>query len=230
MKSSLSFCNTSFLVAFLFTVSFLAGCNSSQKSSNQDSITKKSTTVLYSKKAIAADNAASVELTQLIRKVYKWHETAKMKFDGFKPLKRNATDTLYTSIDLDENQKAIEELKQTGLFASSFLSDYRKIAERMDKELRDGSSLWPEGELSTFGDDADAWCNCQDFPVDQYWNIIKLVDVKINNNDADFKWTWGDSFLYKAKATKENGNWRISYLQGFDMNAYNWEWWKKNKK
>ena len=110
MKSTLNFRNTSFLVVFLFTVSFLTSCNSSQKSSSQDSITKKSTPAQDSKKAIATNNADSVELTQLIRKLYKWHETAKTKFDGFKPLKRNATDTLYTSIDLDENQKAIEEL------------------------------------------------------------------------------------------------------------------------
>jgi hypothetical protein len=36
--------------------------------------------------------------------------------------------------------------------------------------------------------------------------------------------------LLQRKAKKGNGVWRISYLQGFDMNAYSWEWWKKNKK
>jgi hypothetical protein len=230
MKPRPNFRNISLFIVFLFTLSFLAGCNSSQKSSNKDSLTKKSATIRNPKNSISAYGTDSIELTNLVKKLYQWHETAKMKFDGFKPLKRNAADTLYTSLDLDENQKAIEELKRTGLFASSFLNDYRKIAERMDKELRDGSSLWPEGELSTFGDDVDAWCNCQDFPVDQYWNIIKLIDIKINNNNADFKWTWGDNFFYKTKATKEDGSWRISYLQGFDMNAYSWGWWKKNKK
>jgi hypothetical protein len=208
---------------------FLVDCKDSRKPSRRDSLIKETTIVQDSKKAVSAAETDSVKLTRLVRDLYKWHETKRMKYEGFKPLKRNATGTLYTSIDLDENQKAIEELKQTGLFASDFLNEYRKIAERMDKELRDGSSLWPEGELSTFGDDVDAWCNCQDFP-DQYWNVIKLADIKINNKNADFKWTWGDNFYYKTKAIKENGNWRISYLQGFDMNAYSWEWWKKNKK
>lgn len=227
MNPILSFRNNVVFIFFLLTVLFFVDCNGSQKSSSQDSLIK-TTTVHDLKKAVSAAETDSAKLTRLVRDLYKWHETGKIKYDGFKPLKRNATDTLYTSIDLDENQKAIEELKQTGFFANDFLNEYRKIAERMDKELRDGSSLWPEGELSTFGDDVNSWCNCQDFP-DQYWNVIKLVDIKINNQNADFKWTWGDNFYYKTKAIKENGSWRISYLQGFDMNAYSWEWWKKNK-
>lgn len=100
----------------------------------------------------------------------------------------------------------------------------------MDKELQDGSSLWPEGELSTFDTDDDAWCDCQDTPVDNYWTIIKINNLKINSNSADFKWTWGGDFNYSTKAAKENGVWKISYLQGFDINAYNWGWVTKNKK
>jgi len=221
---------TSLKLCIIISISLLIACKGKNKASRIDSITTGGNVVQVVERAMPGPESDSVKLTALIRKLYKWRQTDTLKHDGFKPLKRNANDTLYTSIDLDENQKAIEELKQTGLFASPFLNDYRRVAERMDKELRDGSSLWPEGELSTFGDDSDEWCNCQDFPVDDYWNIITLTKIKITGNEANFKWTWGGNYFYDVKAIKEDGNWKISYLQGFDMKAYSWEWWKKNQK
>jgi hypothetical protein len=169
----------------------------------------------------------SVKITALVRSLYKWHETAPRP-DGFVPLKKNPVFTLNTSMDLAANNKAIKELKETGLFAEDFLNDYRNIAVRMDKELRDGSSLWPDGELPTFNDDVDGWCNCQDNP-DNYWEKLTITNLKINKGEADFKWTWGDNFFYHTKAKNMAGTWKISYLEGFDMNYYNWEWQKKHK-
>lgn len=171
----------------------------------------------------------SILLTHLVKQLYKWHITQKRQYDGFKAIKLDPTDTLNKAIDLDENQKAINELQTTGLFADDFLKNYRCIAVRMDKELREGSSLWPDGKMPTFDNDVDAWCNCQDSPIDNYWAIIKLKDISINNNVAQFKWTWGDDFTYEMQAVNENGNWKISYMQGFDMKTYNWEWVKNHK-
>ena len=201
-------------------------CNDHNTQKHVDSL-KTSANV---KLIVKNENQDSIELTKLVRNLYEWHERKIKEIDGFKPLKVNPSDTLYTGIDLDANEKAIDKLKQTGFFADVFLDNYRKIALRMDKELRNGTSLWPEGELPTFNDDVDAWCNCQDSPVEAYWKIIKLTDLKVNQNEANFKWTWGDAFFYSVKAKKVNNNWKISYLQGFDMNYYNWEWVTKNKK
>ena len=227
MKLNLSkFC---FFITLLLIAVLCTRCKRRDAPGKKDVVPKQSTIIPGVKNVASKIKIDSIELISLVRKLYKWHETTKMKYDGFKPLKSNKSDTLYTSIDLGENQRADEELKETGLFTDSFLNNYRKIAIRMDKELRDGSSLWPEGELSTFGDDSDAWCNCQDFPIDKYWTVIRLVNIKIENDTADFKWTWGDDFYYKAQAIKAGGTWEISYLQGFDMNAYSWEWWAKNK-
>ncbi|WP_302902152.1 hypothetical protein [Mucilaginibacter sp. BT774] len=209
----------------LLCLLLLNGCKSNKQSSHTDTVK----TTADNSLTVSTANQDSIQLTLLVRKLYKWHVTDTMKHDGFKPTKSNPKDTLYTGIDLAENEKAVEELKETGIFADSFLNDYRKIAVRMDKELKDGSSLWPDGELSTFGDDVDDWCDCQDTPVNDYWKIIKLKDIKINNNEASFKWNWGDDLNFKVRAVKDNGNWKISYLQGFDMNSYSWEWWKNNK-
>jgi hypothetical protein len=210
----------------LTAIAILAGCRGANKTDKIDT----GKIVLRSEitpPPIVDRKDDSVKITALVRSLYKWHETAPRP-DGFVPLKKNPVDTLNTSMDLAANNKAIKELKETGLFADDFLTDYRNIAVRMDKELRDGSSLWPDGEMPTFNDDVDEWCNCQDNP-DNYWEKLTLVDLKFNNDEADFKWTWGNNFFYHTKAKKVAGIWKISYLEGFDMKWYNWEWQKKRK-
>jgi hypothetical protein len=104
---------------------------------------------------VSKENEDSINLTNLVRKVYKWHETNGKLPDGFNPQKKNLSDTMYSSIDLNENNDAIRTLKETGFFTTDFLNDYRKIAVRMDKELRNGTSTWREGEYSSFTNDAN---------------------------------------------------------------------------
>jgi hypothetical protein len=200
------------------SIAFLASCQNDRSSVRQDSAKKQD-----SIKSLEAsnENEDSIKLTKLIRELYKWHATDTTGHDGFKPLKKNITDTFYSSIDLSENYEAIERLKKTGLFTVDFLNDYRKIAVRMDEELRNGKSIWPEGELPTFQDDVDEWCSCQDYP-DNYLDKINLVSMSFNKDDVSFKWTWGGNDFYKVKAKKENGSWKISYLEGFDYAWYNW--------
>ncbi|MDP9081844.1 MAG: hypothetical protein M3O71_30900 [Bacteroidota bacterium] len=215
---------------FILSAVLITGCTNASKPTTNNATAKRPDSVKQTTRNIVANtNDDSVKLTKLVRDIYKWHETKHLEKDGFKPQKSNPTDTLFTGIDLIENEEAIKELRNTGFFADDFLNDYRNIAVRMDKELRDGSSLWPEGEMPTFDTDADVWCNCQDSP-DKYWEKLTLADIKFNKSEVSFKWTWGDNFYYKAKAKKEDSAWKISYLEGFDMNAYDWGWWKKNKK
>src|SRR5437879_8597963 len=194
---------------FLIFLILLTGCKSYNRPDHNDSLKIKNSISQTVKNSATKETEDSMKLTDLVRRLYKWHVKDTMRADGFKPQKRSPSDTLFTSIDLDENKKAVEELKETGFFFEDFLDDYRKIAVRMDKELRNGKSLWPDGELPTFNDDVDEWCNCQDYP-DDYWEKIVLTNIKFNKGEASFKWTWGDNFYYKAKAKKEGGVWKIS--------------------
>lgn len=226
MKTNLNYARG---FTLLITISIFS-CHSNNEAGKKDTVITTNTTVTQT---VQKQNRTedSILLTNLVKTLYKWHVTQKLTFDGFKPVKLDPADTLYKGIDLLENQKSVDELRGTGLFADSFLKNYRNIALRMDKELRNGSSLWADGELPTFNDDVDPWCNCQDSPIDNYWTIIKLKDISINGSVASFNWAWpGDTEgqPYKMRTVKENGSWKISYMQGYDMKAYNWEF-IKNK-
>lgn len=213
--------------ALLITI-FVSSCHSNTGSDKKDTTATATTTTTT--QTVQKQNGIedSLLLTNLVKTLYKWHLTQKLTFDGFKPVQINAADTLFKGIDLFENQKSVDELRGTGLFAESFLKNYRNIALRMDKELRDGSSIWPtNGDPPTFDNEVDAWCSCQDEPINDYWKIIKLKNISITNNEAQFNWVWDGypdfkNFAYKMAAIKQDGNWKISYMQGYDLKAYNW--------
>jgi hypothetical protein len=49
--------------------------------------------------------------------------------------------------------------------------------------------------------------------------------VEVVGTTANVWWTWGDKnfskgFSYKVRLQKENGFWKISYLQGFDKGVF----------
>ena len=160
----------------------------------------------------------AAELEKLTKELYKWNETKSSQVD-FDPIKKEKDDLIYTRIDLARHKQRLNELKETDFFTDYFIQNYNNIALTIDEKMVNKSFVYYVGELPPYGNDANPWCNCQDNP-DNYWGKIALKNVIINNNTATYNWSWGDKFEYKVKAIKENGVWKISYLQGFDFNEF----------
>jgi len=159
------------------------------------------------------------EIEILVKKLYEWVETKNSNND-FNPLANKKGDK-YIGLDLNSHKKRLEELKKTNFFSQQFLDNYNKIALRIDSNLKTKKIEWLEGDLPPFGNDANPWCNCQDYP-DNYWKTMTINHLKIENDKASFDWTWswkGD-FKYKVKTVKENGVWKIASLEGFDFNDF----------
>jgi hypothetical protein len=171
----------------------------------------------------AIDTAADKkEIISLVQNMLKWSET-KNRIDIL-PLPENVKDTVYTNLDLTQHALNLDKLKKTDMFASEFIDNYNQIIWTIDKKLRNGEYLaWPTGDLPpfNFASDADPWCLCQDTPSQNYWDLIETSFQKLSKEKATLTWTWGHSewskqFSYKVRATKEDGKWKIAYLQGFD--------------
>lgn len=184
----------------------LSGCNqSAQKTASAE-------------KEASTHTKDEEKLQILIRQFYRWHETKSSGID-FSPIQREKLDTTYVCLDLQQHEERLEELKQTNFFSAQFLNNYNKLALTIDERLRNKKLQWVIAEMPPFGNGANPWCNCQDNP-DEYWQKITLNNMKFDKDTASFSWTWGDDFEYKVKAIKENGNWKISYLQGFDFDEF----------
>ncbi|GHT50499.1 hypothetical protein FACS189440_18030 [Bacteroidia bacterium] len=132
----------------------------------------------------------------------------------------NKAETRYIGFDLDEHKENMNELKKSNLFSSEFINNIDKAVLSADKNIRDGEE-WMVGDLGYF-DDYDPWCNCQDRPDD---NKIEITFLNIDSQKATLTWTWEDPNWSKdnpskVRVVKENGIWKIAYLQGFDFGDF----------
>lgn len=184
---------------------FFISCNSSNG------------TKLVDKKDEHISNSDSIELTNLVRKAYKWHET-KFRRNGF-PFKFNSpNDTIFTGVDLHEYSNDMKVFKSTNFFSKDFFKTHGQIAQSIDSSIKQTSIEWRNinDGISLWDTDSDDWCNCQDYP-DNYWESMTLNNFSFSKDNLTFYWTWGskNEKQYEIKARKEDGIWKISYLQGF---------------
>lgn len=163
----------------------------------------------------------SLKIVTLIGKAYQWHNREIINEQGFEPLKAHTRDTLYAGIDLRSVDLMIGKYRRSGFFDENFLHNYRGLALRMDNELRHKKAVWREGALPPFNHDADPWCDCA-YPEGNYWRKIGINQVHITGAHAEVNWTWGKDLVYHVRATKVNGLWKISYLEGYDAKRYHW--------
>lgn len=160
----------------------------------------------------------SLALLQLTRKLYHWVEE-ESKLGNFEPYLTALNDTVYAGMNTGLHQQRLKEISQTGLFTPSFINNYNKIALAIDKQIKNRALIWNVGELPPFGNGASPWCDCQDAP-DSYADKIWIMQVSFNKDTASYNWSWGDGLVYHIKALKENGIWKVDYMEGFDYNAY----------
>lgn len=206
------------VLLILFGCITLVACdnNAHKKDRNADTIATTPVS-LPSGPADLADND-SLELLQLTKKLYRWVEEESGGSD-FDPYLAQPNDTIYAGIDLEIHQKRMKELEQTGLFTQSFIANYNKIALAIDKELKGQDLVWNVGVLPPFGNGANPWCNCQDRP-DNYLDKIWIMNLSLKNDTASYNWSWGNGLVYHIKALKKEGAWRVTYMEGFDYDAY----------
>lgn len=175
------------------------------------------------------------QIQDLVRNVMVWAEGGK-EVPDLLPFVVNRQDSTVIGLDLDKLQGIDDSLKTTGFFSEEFISNYNQIIKVLYRKMKDKEiAPFSTGEIPPFGfhTDADPWCDCQDVPYDgenAFMVGAKLVEVHIielNNKSGKLYWTWGSlpkdvspdwrTITYKFNVIKENGKWKISYLQGFDI-------------
>jgi len=160
----------------------------------------------------------SIEILALTKKLHQWSET-ESKGQDFDVTLKNKNDSVYSEIDKVVHQKRLDELRKTNLFTENFINNYNKIAMKIDEEMKSGALIYTVGELPPFGNGANPWCNCQDTP-DNFINKIWIMNLKNDSQSASYNWSWGDGLVYSMKAVKENNQWKINAMEGFDYDSF----------
>jgi hypothetical protein len=161
----------------------------------------------------------SVEVINLLRDVYRWHDKYQDSLTDFSIIVK---DSFQVGLNYDSLNKTIGALKQTNYFSSSFLDDYKKLADFVNNKLINANPKYLN-EINFDFQDADPWTGFQDSAPD-YWDKFKITEYKSTAEAASLKWLiytkdWS-SEAYSVRFLKENGKWKVSYLEGFDLNKY----------
>jgi hypothetical protein len=221
------------IFAFVALVVCLLGCNESSKQ-------KANKTQVEAAPKVSAPRPPDTikdkqQIQKLVRSVLVWAEGGK-EVPDLLPFVVNRQDSTVTGFDLDKLKGIDDSLKTTGFFSKEFISNYNQIIQLLYRKMKDKEiAPFSTGEIPPFGfhTDADPWCDCQDVPYDgedAFMVAAKLVEVHIvelNNESGKMYWTWGSlpkgtspdwsTVNYKFNVIKEDGKWKISYLQGFDI-------------
>jgi hypothetical protein len=161
----------------------------------------------------------------LVKNLYKSIETVRYATVDSYPVS-DEKDSIYICLDFVQVDANIRALKKTDFFANEFIENWEKLTVFIDKKLKSAEEEWLIGDMSPFwGSDVDRWCLCQDIPNDNFWEDMQFDFLEMDNQQATLTWTWGNSewsenFNYKIRVIKENGTWKIAYMQGFDINNF----------
>ncbi|MDR0613519.1 MAG: hypothetical protein LBG45_08620 [Dysgonamonadaceae bacterium] len=211
MKSKLNF---NYLIIGIALFNFIACGHKNSKSDKSDTMIK------HEQNLNDSSDADSIRLKNLIIKLLNWSETDEAP--DFDVLVNSEEDSIYTGIHWEAHKKRLHQLEKTGFFTNSFLQNYQNIADFLDKELKQNPEKYYAGEIPPYSNDANIWCNCQDYPED-WEKTITIVHLNIDANTANFQWSWDNENYYSVKAEKSNCClWKISYLEHFDIKSYEW--------
>ncbi|MCL2290406.1 MAG: hypothetical protein FWC34_06860 [Bacteroidetes bacterium] len=201
-------------------------------SCNQNSSAAKTkTTIEQTKNLQQGDSLKDKEaIRNLIRQTLKWADSENSI--ELLPVLTDSQGSAYIGFDLSKHKSNLDKFRLTDLFAIEFVENYNQIILTLDKKLRNREfEEWLVGDLPTFrfANGANPWCNCQDIPYDNPnpWDYVEIEIIELNDDKAELIWKWGSlnlnmdsswkEFSDRFRSVKENGIWKISYLQGFDF-------------
>lgn len=210
----------------------LLSCNSTEKHKASTVTVKKDLpSQQIAKSDSSYDKKDQEQIQDLVRHMLNWGES-KNSIDLI-PLITDNTDSLCIGFNLEKVKDNLKILRSTGYFSAQFIDNYNQILLTLDKEMKNNQfGKWSTGELPpfNFANDIDPWSDCQDVPYDtpNAYNLVEVHVVNLNKEEGELYWKWGklgvntdsswEKFTYKFKVKKEDGKWKVSYLEGFDYN------------
>ena len=204
----------------------LSGCKQNTKTTSETVHQEESATI--TEKSLPAENVADkIEVQKLIREVLIWADSDNSI--DLLPVSSGENDSIYTGFDQDKLKQNITRLTKSNLFSKEFIENYNQIISTLDQRLKNNDfeyGPWYVGDLPpfNFSSDVSPWCHCQDI---MDWNLVEVERIKGN----DFQWKWGGlsdethqswkDFRYKFSVIQEDSKWKISSLEGFDIDQIN---------
>jgi hypothetical protein len=163
------------------------------------------------------------EINKLIKQVLSWSESRESV--KLLPVLADSLDSIYIGFDMDKLTENIDKLKETRFFSTEFIENYEQIIITLDRKLKNKEfNEWLVGDLPPFKfhNNYNPWWGGQEsFPV----QLVIVEIVSLSKDKGEFYFKCGgkeqecrglENYKMKFRVVKENNEWKISYLLGFD--------------
>lgn len=181
-------------------------------------VTAQTTTKNQFEKTVPNDRT---QIEKLIKSVNSWGGSANGSY-GITYYTIDKKTGNCTGIDRKKHQLELVKFKKSGYFSAAFVENYNQIGVKQDQLIKTKKiPAWkPSEEVNPFRN-SSPWCNCQDGGD---MKKIKIKIIALEQNKGHLSWTWSEpeyskGFEYHFKVVKENGKWKIAYLEGFDFKS-----------
>ena len=162
----------------------------------------------------------STQVVSLLKNMYRWHDNNQVAVSDFFIIVK---DTAQVGVNYDSLTRRMGVLRQTNFFSRSFLDNYKALADLINNKLVKANPPLAN-EINFDFQDADPWTGWQDSDS-SYWNRFQITAYRATADSVSLKWhiktkAWS-SDPYAVGFAKENGQWKVSSLEGFDLKKYN---------
>ena len=162
----------------------------------------------------------STQVVSLLRNMYRWHDSQQANTTDFSIIVK---DTAQVGLNYDSLTKTMGVLKQSNFFSQSFLDNYKALADLINNKLVKANPPLAN-EINFDFQDADPWTGFQDSDS-AYWNKFRITEYRATADSVSLKWLIKTKDFstdpYAVGFAKENGHWKVSSLEGFDLKKYN---------
>ena len=169
------------------------------------------------------------QIQTLIRQALRWGSESEIALPN--PVTKEGG--VWNGLNMKEHKQNLSKLRESGFFSREFIANYNNLITTLNSKLEDGTIKWECGEMQpfAFAQDHDAWIAAQDLPYydPDPFEIIEIQVIRLDSERGEFFWKWaGINGMGQSKKSaledgkqrfdvvKEDGKWKISYLQGFD--------------
>lgn len=159
----------------------------------------------------------SIPILTLVRNMYQWKFT-EQGGDDF-PVIENQVTHQYDQLDSVRFSARIKELEATWYFSTGFMQHFSQLGNRLNTELRNKQLSWPVGELAPFGNGANYWCDCQDYP-DNFWKTLTIQHIVPTDNHINLDVMIAEGSIYRLQVIREKDEWKIDAMQGLLTDAF----------
>lgn len=159
----------------------------------------------------------SIPILTLVRSMYQWKFTEKGGEDF--PVIENQVTHQYDQLDTARFGARIKELEATGYFSTGFMQNFSQLGNRLNTELRNKQLSWPVGELAPFGNGANYWCDCQDYP-DNFWKTLTIQHIVPTDNHINLDVMIAEGSIYRLQVIREKDEWKIEAMEGLLTDAF----------